>query len=81
MNHRTELRQDIYKESGVSTERIQVDISRKRSDPETNNRNVCEYVDCFNKAIMTIEVQVGMLGVIPLFLCQNCVSKFQEDQK
>ena len=80
MCHPTDLRQDIYTESGAPIKRIQIDISQDNSDLETNNRNVCEYFDCFNKAILTIEVQVGVLGIITLFLCQNCLSKFQDDR-
>ena len=45
------------------------------------NKDICECVDCYNKATTTIEVQVGTLGVISLILCVNCVSKFQDDQK
>jgi hypothetical protein len=63
MYHPTDLRQDIYTESGAPIKRIQIDISQDNSDLETNNRNVCEYFDCFNKAILTIEVQVGVLGI------------------
>ena len=45
------------------------------------NKDICECADCYSKATITIAVEVGSLGVISLFLCQNCVSKFQDDQK
>ena len=79
MHQLTDRREGIYKESDASRERIQIDIPREYRDLETNNQNVCEYVDCFNKATTTIEVRVGELRVIPLILCGNCVRKFNED--
>jgi hypothetical protein len=55
-------------------------MSRQYSDSNVN-KGICECIDCFSQATTAIEVSVGVLGVIPLFLCQNCLSKFQDDQK
>jgi hypothetical protein len=38
----------------------------------------CEAIDCNAKAVKKIEVNAGMYGKIPLFLCYNCVPKFNE---
>ena len=43
------------------------------------DKHICECVGCFSKATTTIEVKVGILGVIPLLLCHNCINKFRED--
>ena len=38
----------------------------------------CEAVGCYSKATDSITVKVGNLGAIPLWLCSNCVTEFQE---
>jgi hypothetical protein len=81
MHQLTDLREDIYTESDASRERIQIDIPREYRDLENNDHNVCEYVDCSNKANMAIEVRVGTSGVITLFLCNKCVREFKDEQK
>jgi hypothetical protein len=44
------------------------------------NKDLCEAFGCYSKATTTIEVSVGVLGAIPLFLCVDCVSKFKEEE-
>ena len=51
-------------------------LDRNQSDSELGN--TCEAAGCFSKATSRIAVKVGNLGVIPLLLCSNCVTKFQE---
>jgi hypothetical protein len=78
MNELTELKHDDFLKSDISKERILVDNCQEYNNLETNNGDVCEYVDCFNKATRTIEVKVGTLGAITLFLCNQCINKFKE---
>jgi hypothetical protein len=40
----------------------------------------CEAFGCSAKATDEIAVKVGSLGVIPLSLCDDCISKFQENK-
>jgi hypothetical protein len=75
----TELKHDVFLKFDVSKERILIDNYQEHDNLETNNGDVCEYVDCFNKATRTIEVKVGTLGAITLFLCNQCINKFNED--
>jgi hypothetical protein len=44
-----------------------------------SNKGICEAFGCYSKATTTIEVSVGVLGIIPLLLCANCVSIFKEE--
>jgi hypothetical protein len=50
-----------------------------QNDPELGN--TCEAAGCFAKATARIAVKVGNLGAIPLQLCSNCVTKFQEAEQ
>ena len=40
--------------------------------------NTCEAAGCFAKATDRIAVKVGNMEAIPLLLCSNCVTKFQD---
>jgi hypothetical protein len=40
--------------------------------------NICEAYGCFRKATTKISVRVGQLGTIPLDLCTDCMSKFDQ---
>jgi hypothetical protein len=42
------------------------------------NEVLCEAFDCFQKATVQIEVQIGHSGTLSLNLCNKCVPKFQE---
>jgi hypothetical protein len=53
-------------------------MSQQTLDPEVNN-SICEAVGCFAKATTKIAVKVGQQGVISLCLCQNCISKFDDN--
>jgi hypothetical protein len=44
-----------------------------------SNKDICEAFGCESKATTTIEVPVGVLGIISLFLCEGCVSKFKQE--
>lgn len=52
-------------------------MSIYNKNPEVYN-SICEAVGCFARATNNIAVKVGTLGVISLFLCNDCISKFQE---
>jgi len=48
--------------------------------PESEpNKNTCEAVGCFAKAVTIIEVKVGQKGLISLSLCEECIKKFGDD--
>lgn len=49
------------------------------NDTELNSF-ICEAVGCSARATNTIEVKVGTLGIISLLLCNDCISKFQENK-
>jgi hypothetical protein len=53
-------------------------MNREVLDFQVNNR-ICEAVRCSAKATNEIEVKVGSHGAISLLLCDNCISKFQEN--
>jgi hypothetical protein len=40
--------------------------------------NICEAVGCLNKATISLVVNVGPERTIQLFLCKNCVPKFED---
>lgn len=40
--------------------------------------HVCEATGCFKKATERIAIKVGDLGAISLFVCSDCVTRFQE---
>jgi hypothetical protein len=40
------------------------------------NNLICEGFGCFKKATTKINVKVGQLGTIRLYLCTDCVKKF-----
>lgn len=48
-----------------------------------NNNNaypdsdICNALDCFEKATMCIKINAGKFGDISLRVCSNCVSKFK----
>ena len=52
--------------------------TREHNDSELSA--TCEAVGCYSKAVQRIAVKVGNLGAIPLLLCRNCVTKFQDDE-
>jgi hypothetical protein len=43
------------------------------------HNNICEAVGCFAEATSKVDVKVGLEGTITLYLCVNCIHKF--DQK
>ena len=45
------------------------------------NKTICEAVNCFSPAQVQIEVQVGQAGSISLYLCNDCVCKFRDEQQ
>ena len=45
------------------------------------NNIICEAVNCFSPAQVQIEVKVGQAGSISLFLCNDCVCKFRDEQQ
>ena len=40
---------------------------------------ICEVEGCISPANTVIEVKVGTLGVITLYLCNQCVNEFKDD--
>ena len=40
--------------------------------------DICEAIDCHEKAIRTVDVNAGSYGVIRIFLCKDCIHKFKE---
>jgi hypothetical protein len=40
---------------------------------------ICEAEGCISPASTAIEVKVGTLGVIMLYLCNHCVNEFEDD--
>jgi hypothetical protein len=43
------------------------------------NNSICEAVGCSNKTTVELTVNVGRKRTIQLFLCKDCVSKFEEE--
>ena len=41
-----------------------------------SNKEICEAIDCSNKATDEISLNVGKFGTILLFLCKECLPKF-----
>jgi hypothetical protein len=41
---------------------------------------VCQAVDCEEKATKQIEIAAGKFGIIVLSVCSNCVEKFRINQ-
>jgi hypothetical protein len=40
--------------------------------------NICEAIGCSNKATVQLAVNAGRERTIQLFLCKDCVSKFED---
>ena len=47
--------------------------------PSDLNNGICEAVGCFAKAKFKIPINVGTIGKISLFLCENCRPRFCKD--
>jgi hypothetical protein len=43
------------------------------------NNSICEAVGCFAKAKFKVPINVGTIGKISLFLCENCRPRFSTD--
>jgi hypothetical protein len=43
-----------------------------------SSNGICEAVGCFQKATIDIEVKVGEGKEIMLYLCKDCVKKFED---
>lgn len=43
-----------------------------------DNKSVCDGLGCSEPATITIEEEVGDMGVIILYLCDECSIKFSE---
>jgi len=61
-------------------------LTKELIPPKTNQNDselsvTCEAAGCHSKATDRIEVKVGNLGAIPLMLCSNCVTKFQDAEQ
>ena len=55
------------------------ELTSTKSDQNDLELNAtCEAMGCYSKAVYRIAVKVGNLGTIPLLLCSNCVTKFQD---
>jgi hypothetical protein len=49
------------------------------SDQARNDSTICEAANCFAKATIRIDVNVGVRRTISLSLCNKCVSKFEDE--
>jgi hypothetical protein len=52
-------------------------MDKQNIDTQLNNA-LCEAAGCFAKAENKIDVRVGLLGTIPLLLCKDCITKFDD---
>jgi len=43
------------------------------------NNSICEAIGCFAKAKFKVPINVGTIGKISLFLCENCRPRFSTD--
>jgi hypothetical protein len=43
------------------------------------SNRVCEFAGCTSRVSNVIEVKVGHLGRIPLYLCKDCIIKFKDE--
>jgi hypothetical protein len=55
--------------------RLDSQLDNEILDFQVNN-TICEAIRCFAKASNKIDVKVGENGVIPLYLCNHCIRKF-----
>ena len=53
-------------------------MSKNRIDFQANNC-ICEAVECREQASQKIEVKVGNMGTVTLYLCSSCVGKFADN--
>ena len=47
----------------------------------SEDNNICEAIDCFEKSTTEITVKVGKKGTITLSLCGSCINKFAQKEK
>jgi hypothetical protein len=59
--------------------RVHKKTAKDESTLTADLNNVCEAVNCFEKASTSIEVKAGHHRTIPLSLCNICVNKFVGD--
>ena len=45
------------------------------------HKNICEAVGCDATATTVIAVKAGIYGIINLYLCENCVCKFEMEHE
>jgi hypothetical protein len=43
------------------------------------DKSICDGAGCCNEATITIEEEVGEMGIIILRLCNDCIAKFREE--
>jgi hypothetical protein len=43
------------------------------------NKNICQAVGCLAKATDKIALEGGTFGIISVFVCRNCIGKFQDN--
>jgi hypothetical protein len=46
----------------------------------TDNKNICNGLQCFNEATTQIDEEIGDMDRIVLQLCDDCVLKFREHE-
>ncbi|ALI36858.1 hypothetical protein NMY3_02668 [Candidatus Nitrosocosmicus oleophilus] len=56
-------------------------FSTNNTYPGHKFKDICNGFGCINKQTEKIEVRAGTFGTILLYLCDECITKFQPFQK
>jgi uncharacterized protein YlaI len=53
-------------------------MSATRLSTKDNKNIICEAIGCLAKATFKIDVKVGQNRAVTLYLCGNCIDKFED---
>lgn len=53
--------------------------SEADTSSDYQNKKICDGFDCNAKATKEAKVDAGKFGTLTLFLCANCIRKFEND--
>lgn len=70
-----------FKATGLSLPNEPIELLRSISQlvtEQVESNIICEAWDCNEVATKTIGVNAGTYGVIQLYVCRDCISKFED---
>ena len=51
-------------------------MSNPQTRPRSDDKQVCEATSCSNQATTELNIPVGEMGNLQIFVCDTCIKKF-----